>query len=972
MEGSVCASRSFPWVWCRFPRILSLSVLAGFTTVGAFAGESSYKPPTAHYYCTSNPAPKTRYYSALFDASSSGDVYQQITDDFKKFVAQTYSYDGPATCFGNPDKSAAQKQMQQQITQLKNINKWKIVETGWTDSASGQEAAGASHPDCNSSDGWKSVAEYKAACEGGTQSGGSGVQAPSPQSENTASQTSSAQSQSSGAGTSSAGGESNAAAAVMTLAVRIAEAVDSSKDGMGHQYHGVVTKAASAGGVTIPQGSPAILVLSKNQSGWVAQLHSVMVKGQTITVSSGPATLMNSSMGSAQNVAAGAMNTVSSALGGFGFGHKKPHTPSTAEAAVSGQRIVLPPGTQLQFTLNGASPVGATPAGAMGNTMASSGPASANLGTGSAGAPVATPVGNLGGKVTETLLGPMKPLGQSVVSPDGGHYAVASMHGSREMVIIDGVPGPDYDHAGHLQGTGLDVAFSEDGKHSCYIAQRGDQLVEVRDNKEAFVVTTYFVPPMSGNVPVLAPVSLHGTSVANPGHQCLISASGSHMAVVSSETSANTSTVWHVFLDGAKGPGYPVIDVNLMAFVGEKLVYAAQSSDQKWHMVVNANPGPGYDKISSLLLNHNDTHYAFITQNSGGHQVVVDGVAGPVRAHGGNGVHDLTLASNGRCAYIWDKPLGVASHDGMDQVLVVDEKEIADHIQPFATEDTSLSLNSVIHILFSSDGKKVAYAKKVPGGVASVIDGKVSRAYDAIGITAFSPDSAHGFFVGVRNQNFVVVDGEELEGFNRANGFVWSKQGGRLAFVGWAQDGYHFVVDGKKTPRYYSAMNKTLSFSPDSKHYVYAACTNYMKCVVVMDGNETPVPDIAELTTRSQPRFEFPPIFWSDDSSRLAYAHTNADGTNNTVFIVNGQAVMHNTGLYEYPDFSPDSKHFATLYWTGHGYALFLDGKTGAAYENLLEANRNVGRFENSHAYRFLGIKNGSVYRVTADLASIN
>src|SRR6185437_16648449 len=81
--------------------------------------------------------------------------------------------------------------------------------------------------------------------------------------------------------------------------------------------------------------------------------------------------------------------------------------------------------------------------------------------------------------------------------------------------------------------------------------------------------------PMSGNVPVLAPVSLHGTSVANPGHQCLISASGSHMAVVSSETSANTSTVWHVFLDGAKGPGYPVIDVNLMAFVGEKLVYAA-------------------------------------------------------------------------------------------------------------------------------------------------------------------------------------------------------------------------------------------------------------------------------------------------------------------------------------------------------------------------------------------------------------
>ena len=345
MEGSVCASRSFQWISCRFPHISSLSILVGFTALGAFAGESPYKPPTAHYYCTSSPAPKTRYYSALFDASSSGDVYQRITDDFKKFVAKTYSYDGPATCFGNPDQSAAQKQMQQQITQLKNINKWKIVETGWTDSASGQDAAGASHPDCNSSDGWKSVAEYKAACEGGAQSAGSGAQVPSPQSENTASQTSSAQIQNSSAGTLSAGEQSSATAAGTTLAVRIAEAVDSSKDGMGHQYHGVVTKAASAGGVTIPQGSMAIVMLSKNQSGWVAQVHSVVVKGQTISVSSGPATLMNS----AQNMAAGAMNTVGSLFGGF---KKRTGPAATADAVASGNRVVLPPGTQLRFVLN--------------------------------------------------------------------------------------------------------------------------------------------------------------------------------------------------------------------------------------------------------------------------------------------------------------------------------------------------------------------------------------------------------------------------------------------------------------------------------------------------------------------------------------------------------------------------------------------------------------------------------------------
>ena len=77
---------------------------------------------------------------------------------------------------------------------------------------------------------------------------------------------------------------------------------------------------------------------------------------------------------------------------------------------------------------------------------------------------------------------------------------------------------------------------------------------------------------------------------------------------------------------------------------------------------------------------------------------------------------------------------------------------------------------------------------------------------------------------------------------------------------------------------------------------------------------------------------------------------------------------MHNTGTYEFPGLSPDSKHFATFYWTGHAYALFLDGKSSAPYEDLLEVNRNIARFESAHTYRFLGIKGGSVYRVTVDL----
>jgi len=58
----------------------------------------------------------------------------------------------------------------------------------------------------------------------------------------------------------------------------------------------------------------------------------------------------------------------------------------------------------------------------------------------------------------------------------------------------------------------------------------------------------------------------------------------------------------------------------------------------------------------------------------------------------------------------------------------------------------------------------------------------------------------------------------------------------------------------------------------------------------------------------------------------------------------------------------------ATMNWNGKTYALSVDGKAGPTYDDFLEVNRNVARFLDSHTYRFLGVKNGSVYRVVVDL----
>ena len=90
--------------------------------------------------------------------------------------------------------------------------------------------------------------------------------------------------------------------------------------------------------------------------------------------------------------------------------------------------------------------------------------------------------------------------------------------------------------------------------------------------------------------------------------------------------------------------------------------------------------------------------------------------------------------------------------------------------------------------------------------------------------------------------------------------------------------------------------------------------------------------------------------------------------TAGNVIGINGQEIVRGLGNYEFPEFSPDSKRFATMIWTGKNYALSVDGKTGPVYEDFLEVNPNVARFLDSHTFRFLGVKNGSVYRVTVDL----
>lgn len=126
-------------------QFLKSSVLLWFcislSAATALAGESPYTPPPAHYYCMSNPDPKTEYVSALFSVPGSTS-YQSISKAFTEFITGKYGKTGNIACFGDPDKTKALKQLQQMSKQASGHT---VVQTGWVYKAAASSNAANSN-----------------------------------------------------------------------------------------------------------------------------------------------------------------------------------------------------------------------------------------------------------------------------------------------------------------------------------------------------------------------------------------------------------------------------------------------------------------------------------------------------------------------------------------------------------------------------------------------------------------------------------------------------------------------------------------------------------------------------------------------------------------------------------------------------------------------------------------------------------
>jgi hypothetical protein len=165
--------------------------------------------------------------------------------------------------------------------------------------------------------------------------------------------------------------QAQAPSAGVPVAVKMMEAVDSDRDPPGKQYRATVAQAINAGnGVTIPQGAVAAVTLASSGSAKSAHLASIVINGQVVSVTSGSA-----SVSAAQSTAGRAANVASSVGGAFG---RHVNAAAGVLAVATGQRVVLPTGTTLNFVLS--QPPASSPATSVAQASAAGEPASASPG----------------------------------------------------------------------------------------------------------------------------------------------------------------------------------------------------------------------------------------------------------------------------------------------------------------------------------------------------------------------------------------------------------------------------------------------------------------------------------------------------------------------------------------------------------------------------------------------------------------
>ncbi len=395
-------------------------------------------------------------------------------------------------------------------------------------------------------------------------------------------------------------------------------------------------------------------------------------------------------------------------------------------------------------------------------------------------------------------------------SVDGRRIAYKAKHGDKLLVVVDGIPGREYDWL-------MDPPkFSRDGRRYMYPAFRGKKQQHVMvvdgvesedfdhlglsyyftdDNRPAYVgvreIESPLHPPAAtdGKVPEFeretAGITMnervyrygdtgghYSTWVARPGRRLILirdgipspeydeigwidfSPDGRRLAY-----SARQGATWRVIVDGAALGNYelviPFAGVEHHAFFspdGRRIAYAAKRGG-KWLAVIDGEEGPAYDFIDAFggRFSSDGRRTVYKAQRAGKELLIVDGVEQPP-AYDHFGTTEFT--ADGSLAYLASR--------GREKWLVVGQTE---RPRPKRSWDWGL------YLMFSPDGRRVAYVVPQQPKWRVFVDGLEPRAFHRILEPLFSPDSRHvAYAAAIGTRWRVVIDGMEGTVYDAVSG----------------------------------------------------------------------------------------------------------------------------------------------------------------------------------------------------------
>jgi Tol biopolymer transport system component len=335
------------------------------------------------------------------------------------------------------------------------------------------------------------------------------------------------------------------------------------------------------------------------------------------------------------------------------------------------------------------------------------------------------------------------------VDPTFSHCAFVLKKGAKELVVLDGVEGKEYDGIPDHQR----LVFSADGKRFAYIAKRGGKMMTVVDGKEGKAydrIEELFHPRFSpdgkrfafiASAPALGFPPVNEFAVVDGQEQKRYDlVEGLSFSPDSRHVAYHADRQWNrgtsVVVDGKENKPYDQVvgvqfspDGNRMAFVGMKRMNRNADPPTMDCAVVDGKEGKMFRSVSDVRFSPDSQHLAYTAGNGSGAK--------------GTLVRDLLETKYGHVELGPFSPdsqhLACVARFGTNWLILIDGKRL-DPQQRFDTSEMSWS--NIRDLVFSPDGRHLACMSRGPGTTWwAVLDGRPIKGYEWITASpAFSPD----------------------------------------------------------------------------------------------------------------------------------------------------------------------------------------------------------------------------------------